>query len=85
MQVQSQLNSTSDLYIVHLKQQIPNEMLLEPPFENTWIDCHISKIEYHWYRNKKFFISIGSLATITIIVIATIGCVLGLRHDSTVN
>ncbi|CAF4530084.1 unnamed protein product, partial [Rotaria magnacalcarata] len=44
MQVQSQLNSTSDLYIVHLKQQIPNEMLLEPPFENTWIDCHISKI-----------------------------------------
>lgn len=33
MEVQSQLNPAPDLHIVHLKQRMPEEMLLEPPFE----------------------------------------------------
>ena len=33
MVVQSQLNPAPDLYIIHLKQVIPNETLLELPFE----------------------------------------------------
>ncbi|CAM4970481.1 unnamed protein product [Rotaria socialis] len=33
MVVQSQLNPAPDLYIIHLKQIIPEEILLEPPFE----------------------------------------------------
>ncbi|CAF1939994.1 unnamed protein product [Rotaria magnacalcarata] len=82
MQVQSQFNPASDLYIVHLKQQIPNEMLLEPPFKNAWVDCNISLIESRWYRKKKFLISMGSLVTLAVIVIVTLGCVLGLRRIS---
>ncbi|CAF3198172.1 unnamed protein product, partial [Rotaria sp. Silwood2] len=45
MRVQSQLPQASDLYIVHLKQQTPNEMILEPPFENAWLDTNISTIK----------------------------------------
>jgi hypothetical protein len=33
MVVQSQLNPAPDLHIIHLKQIIPEQMLLEPPFE----------------------------------------------------
>jgi hypothetical protein len=32
-EVQSRFNPASDLYIIHLKQKIPEEILLEPPFE----------------------------------------------------
>ncbi|CAF2516001.1 unnamed protein product [Rotaria sp. Silwood2] len=32
MEVQSQLHPASDLYIIHLKQKIPQEILLAPPF-----------------------------------------------------
>ena len=35
MEVRSQLNPTKDMYIIHLKQKIPETMLLEPPFEGT--------------------------------------------------
>jgi hypothetical protein len=35
MIVQSQLSPAPDLHIIHLKQVIPNEMLLELPFEGT--------------------------------------------------
>ncbi|CAF1444055.1 unnamed protein product [Rotaria sp. Silwood1] len=35
MIVQSQLNPAPDLYIVHLKQVEPEEILLEPPFEGA--------------------------------------------------
>jgi hypothetical protein len=35
MIVQSQFSPAPDLHIIHLKQQIPNEMLLEPPFEGN--------------------------------------------------
>jgi hypothetical protein len=33
MEVQSQLDQPSDLHIIHLKQKIPEEILIEPPFE----------------------------------------------------
>ncbi|CAF1297499.1 unnamed protein product [Rotaria sp. Silwood1] len=33
MEVQSQLNPAHDLHIIHLKQMIPDNILLEPPFE----------------------------------------------------
>jgi hypothetical protein len=33
MEVQSQLDQPSGLHIIHLKQKIPEEMLIEPPFE----------------------------------------------------
>ena len=38
MVVQSQLNPASDLHIIHLKQVIPKETLLELPFKGIyWI------------------------------------------------
>ncbi|CAF1341175.1 unnamed protein product [Rotaria sp. Silwood1] len=33
MEVQAQLNPAAELHIIHLKQKIPKELLLEPPFE----------------------------------------------------
>lgn len=44
MIVQSQLNPAPDLYIIHLKQVEPEEVLLEPPFEgieNNFISFNI--------------------------------------------
>ncbi|CAF2960427.1 unnamed protein product [Rotaria sp. Silwood2] len=38
MIVQSQLSPASDLYIIHLKQVIPEQTLLEPPFEGNFQD-----------------------------------------------
>ncbi|CAF0933382.1 unnamed protein product [Rotaria sordida] len=35
MEVRSQLNPASDLHIIHLKQKISEEVLLEPPFEDA--------------------------------------------------
>ncbi|CAF2926762.1 unnamed protein product, partial [Rotaria sp. Silwood2] len=37
MEVQSQVSPAPDLYIIHLKQLIPEEILLEPPFEGAHI------------------------------------------------
>ena len=37
MEVQSQFNPAPDLYVVHLKQKIPEVMLLEPRFEGIMI------------------------------------------------
>jgi hypothetical protein len=33
MEVRSQLHPTADLHIIHLRQKMPETMLLEPPFE----------------------------------------------------
>jgi hypothetical protein len=41
MEVQSRFNPASDLHIIHLKQKIPEEMLLEPPFEGIFNVFHI--------------------------------------------
>ncbi|CAF3715265.1 unnamed protein product [Rotaria sordida] len=35
MEVRSQLNPTSDLHIIHLRQKMPQNMPLEPPFEGA--------------------------------------------------
>ncbi|CAF3534719.1 unnamed protein product [Rotaria sp. Silwood1] len=35
MEVQSQMIPATDLHIIHLRQIIPNEVLLKPPFEGT--------------------------------------------------
>ncbi|CAF4232275.1 unnamed protein product [Rotaria sp. Silwood2] len=39
MEVQSQFVPASDLHIIHLKQKIPEEILLEPPFEGI-LNCY---------------------------------------------
>ncbi|CAF1309571.1 unnamed protein product [Adineta steineri] len=39
MVVQSQLNPAPELYIIHLKQIIPEEITLEPPFEGIFNIC----------------------------------------------
>jgi hypothetical protein len=36
MEVKSQFNPAPDLYVIHLKQKMPDKMLLEPPFEGIW-------------------------------------------------
>jgi hypothetical protein len=50
MIVQIQLCPAPDLHIIHLKQIIPEEMLLEPPFEGiSKIFNNFSKISYNFY------------------------------------
>lgn len=36
MVVQSQFSPAADLHIIHLKQEIPRQILVEPPFEGIW-------------------------------------------------
>ena len=50
MVVQSQFSPAADLHIVHLKQVIPEEMLLEPPFEGNL------NVLYHFFCNRIIFI-----------------------------
>ena len=52
MQVQSQISPAPDLCIVHFKQVIPTEMLLEPPFEG------ISSISLNYSEVKLFYIQV---------------------------
>ena len=51
MIVQSQFSPADDLHIVHLKQVVPEEVLLEPPFEG------ILKFFNHVFSTKKTSIS----------------------------
>jgi hypothetical protein len=41
MEVQSQLSPATDLHIIHLKQVVPDEMLLEPPFDGIFNIFHL--------------------------------------------
>ena len=51
MIVQSQLSPAPDLHIIHLKQVIPEETLLEPPFDgNSYILNHF----FHIYNLVTF-------------------------------
>ncbi|CAF1419072.1 unnamed protein product [Rotaria sp. Silwood1] len=75
MVVQSQLNPAPDLYIVHLKQIIPEETLLEPPFEGAEL---YPKIKKHWYRKKRFIIPITFMVAL-VIAAAIIGAIVGMR------
>ncbi|CAF4971937.1 unnamed protein product, partial [Rotaria sp. Silwood1] len=73
MEVQSQVSPAPELYIIHLKQLIPEEVLLEPPFEGAHV---FPKIGRHWYRKKRFIIPICFLMAI-FIGGAIIGAVVG--------
>ncbi|CAF4170637.1 unnamed protein product, partial [Rotaria sordida] len=73
MEDQSQVSPAPELYIVHLKQLIPEEVLLEPPFEGARI---FPKIKRSWYRKKRYIIPICFLMAI-FIGGAIIGAVVG--------
>ncbi|CAF0823582.1 unnamed protein product [Rotaria sordida] len=75
MIVQSQFSPASDLYIIHLKQVIPNETLLQPPFEGA---CLYPKNTRPWYRKKRIVIPLALLVTMCIVA-TVIGAILGTR------
>ncbi|CAF0817764.1 unnamed protein product [Rotaria sordida] len=92
MEDQSQVSPAPELYIVHLKQLIPEEVLLEPPFEGIanvlsylfyikvlflCLGARIfPKIKRSWYRKKRYIIPICFLMAI-FIGGAIIGAVVG--------
>ncbi|CAF1542186.1 unnamed protein product [Rotaria sordida] len=47
MTVKMQMNPSLDLYSIHLVQVIPDEILLEPPFEGARLFPHIKKQQKH--------------------------------------
>ena len=50
MVVQSQLNPASDLHIIHLKQVIPKETLLELPFKGIYWIYFLMILSFFPYR-----------------------------------
>jgi hypothetical protein len=50
MIVQSQFSPAPDLYIIHLKQVIPEEFLLASPFEGIFLPC-----VFIYFKSKYFF------------------------------
>ncbi|CAF4638171.1 unnamed protein product, partial [Rotaria sp. Silwood2] len=75
MIVQSQFSPATDLYIIHLKQVIPDETLLELPFEGARL---YPKLERPWYRKKRFVIPLALLITMCIVA-TVVGAILGTR------
>ncbi|CAF5114256.1 unnamed protein product, partial [Rotaria sp. Silwood1] len=73
--VQSQFSPATDLYIIHLKQVIPDEILLQPPFEGASL---YPKITRPWYRKKRFVIPLTLLVTVCIVA-TIVGAILGTR------
>ncbi|CAF4179652.1 unnamed protein product, partial [Adineta steineri] len=71
MEVQSQFTPAPDLHIIHLKQMVPKDILLETPFQGA---CLYPKPKRHWYLRKRVVFSV----TIALILII-IGSVLGSR------
>ncbi|CAF1552401.1 unnamed protein product [Adineta ricciae] len=76
----------ADLHVIHLKQVVPEEVLLEPPYLGA--DLY-PKAKRAWYRKKRLLISIGVLLIFGIAGII-IGSVLGTRSnnsgaDTTIN
>ena len=56
MIVQSQMSPAADLHIIHLKQVVPKEMLLEPPFEgNLNTSNHSSSITIFLYLGARLY------------------------------
>ncbi|CAF4333472.1 unnamed protein product [Rotaria sp. Silwood2] len=53
MEVQSQVSPAPDLYIIHMKQLIPEEVLLEPPFEGL---ANVSNYSFY----IKIFLCLGA-------------------------
>ncbi|CAF1070373.1 unnamed protein product [Rotaria sordida] len=79
MIVQSQLNPAPNLHIIHLKQVIPEEMLVEPPFEGAYLYPKTKRRQ--WYRKKRSIIPI-SLLTAILIAAVIVGSVLGRRSPT---
>jgi hypothetical protein len=56
MIVQSQFSPASDLHIIHLKQVIPEEVLLEAPFEGSLkIFKHLFSIAVYLYIGARLY------------------------------
>ncbi|CAF1689917.1 unnamed protein product, partial [Adineta ricciae] len=53
MIVQSLFSPAPQLHIIHLKQVIPDEPLLKPPYEGALI---FPKVKKSWYKQKRFVI-----------------------------
>ncbi|CAF0862433.1 unnamed protein product [Didymodactylos carnosus] len=76
MEVQSQFNPAPDLHIVHLKQKMPEEMLLEPPFEGGCLyPKNDTSSRRRWYRKKRFFGAISLLTAAVCLVAVIVGSV----------
>ncbi|UJR34599.1 hypothetical protein I4U23_027375 [Adineta vaga] len=87
MIVQSQFMPAIDLHIIHLKQIIPQDILLEPPFQGA--NFYPEPKKRSWYRKKTFQIPICLFAMLIIAAII-IASVLGTRlgnseNDTTIN
>ncbi|CAF1376475.1 unnamed protein product, partial [Rotaria sordida] len=80
MIVQSQLSPAPDLHFIHLKQVIPKQTLLEPPFEGAHL---YPELKYPWYKKKQFFIPLSLLIILSIGAII-IGSVLGSRKNDNI-
>ncbi|CAF4191802.1 unnamed protein product [Rotaria sordida] len=78
MIIQSQFSPASGLHVIHLKQIIPKEVLLESPFEAVQL---FPKIKDSWHRKKRFAISFGTLVTLLIGSIV-IGSALGSKFGN---
>ncbi|CAF4029871.1 unnamed protein product [Adineta steineri] len=81
MVVQSLFSPAPDLNIVHLKQEIPKDVLLQPPYEGAHI---FPKIKRPWYTKKRFAIPLV-LSIIAVITAAIIGVVMGLKSAKSVH
>ncbi|CAF1087232.1 unnamed protein product [Adineta steineri] len=69
LEVQSKLDPAPDLHIIHLKQTMPNELLLEPPFEGACLYPELDLSSRRWYFRKRFLVPIITLTIITILTI----------------
>ncbi|CAF4914368.1 unnamed protein product, partial [Rotaria sp. Silwood1] len=78
MVVVSHLVPSPNLYIIHLKQVIPEETLLEPPFKGALL---YPKPERSWYKKKRYVLPL-SLFIILSITAIVIGAVLGSRKTN---
>ncbi|CAF1244259.1 unnamed protein product [Rotaria sordida] len=73
MEVQSQMIPATDLHIIHIRQIVPNEVLLEPPFEGAYL---YPKNTRKWYQKKRFLLPMFLLTVIALVAII-LGSVLG--------
>ena len=69
MIVQSQFSPGADLHIVHLKQVIPKEVLLEPPFEG-----HFNRFSHCFSITVFFLIRCPTLSKIQVSLITCFSC-----------
>ncbi|CAF5223260.1 unnamed protein product [Rotaria magnacalcarata] len=81
MIVVSQLTPAPDLYIIHLKQVIPEETLLELPFEGAQL---YPKKKRSWYQKKRFIIPL-CLCMLLCIGAIIIGTIIGVQKPNQIS